>query len=692
MRFLIALKPMFQYHVSKEARVYTLCLFIFSLLWSSTASAQLWSGLLDPSRATDWTQTGVTGGIPNRNTICATINPPATAATINAAIQSCSASGGGVVLLGPGTFTLSEAIGMVNSATPGWPSARNVTVRGAGPDLTTLQFSDYGGNYGLCGAEICFASASVSLGACGIVVGQNTANWTGNYTAGSTQITLDNTTGNFGGYSNSLAVGMYITLDQLNSPAGDATAYRPFVFYAQPYGNPPYDAQGTGRPNRMIAEMHKVIAISGSTVTISPPLAYQYWNINGNNQPQAWWCDNINQLPAGNGVENLTVNNQAGRNPNYIVAFQGAAQSWLKNVRLINGPRAFVGLRTSSNVEIRDSYFYQTIPQPLGLDATGCARAGTMYGIEIFYAGFVKFENNILQQTCAAVTNQPCFVCVIGYNYMVGNLPYQDYTTGIKYGTWVNGIGHAGAVHNVLFEGNDTVNLNFDHSSAEGSSASLSTIFRNRFSGDFPGVSSANEQATIMNQGYERFNSFIGNILGTPGTTLAYENSANVNATVYPTTYNLGWGCGAFETGCSVPKDLITISSMMRWGNFDYNTNNVRWCGNSSSPGWSTICNSKTEIPTDNPVPSMTLPPSLYLYGKPAWFGSIAWPIIGPDVTGGTDVSGHAGNNPAKACYLNVMKGSADGSGSILTFNATTCYGSTTNQAAPAAPTGLKVS
>ena len=64
-------------------------LLLFSLILlclSTPAHAQLWSGILDSSRAVDWSQAGIPGGIPNRTTICSTLNPGATAAQINSAI------------------------------------------------------------------------------------------------------------------------------------------------------------------------------------------------------------------------------------------------------------------------------------------------------------------------------------------------------------------------------------------------------------------------------------------------------------------------------------------------------------------------------------------------------------------------------------------------------------------------------
>ena len=67
-----------------------------------TAQAQIAA-----SRRIDWSQAGVPGGIPNRSTICATLNPGATAAQINSAIAACS---NGVVYLNAGTYNLSAGI------------------------------------------------------------------------------------------------------------------------------------------------------------------------------------------------------------------------------------------------------------------------------------------------------------------------------------------------------------------------------------------------------------------------------------------------------------------------------------------------------------------------------------------------------------------------------------------------------
>src|SRR5437667_11724692 len=162
-----------------------------------TAYAQPWSGILNSSRAIDWSRAG-SGGIPNRTTICATLNPGATAAQINSAIASCPSDQ--VVFLNAGTYNLNTGL-MFNGKS-------NVTLRGAGPDKTFLVFS--GSTGCLVGAtDICITNGR---GLYPLNPG-HTANWTAGYGKGTTSITLDNTTG--------LAVGDVLVLDQLDDSDTD---------------------------------------------------------------------------------------------------------------------------------------------------------------------------------------------------------------------------------------------------------------------------------------------------------------------------------------------------------------------------------------------------------------------------------------------------------------------------------------
>src|SRR5439155_63569 len=93
----------------------------------------------------------------------------------------------------------------------------------------------------------------------------HTANWTAGYAAGSTQITLDNTT--------NLAVGSILILDQL-----DDTSDTGGVYVCATQGVCGTDIPGgAGRPNREQQQFVRVTAISGSTITISPGLYMPNW-------------------------------------------------------------------------------------------------------------------------------------------------------------------------------------------------------------------------------------------------------------------------------------------------------------------------------------------------------------------------------------------------------------------------------
>ena len=116
------------------------------------AAIQAADTTIDPSRRIDWSQAGITGGIPNRSTICATLNPGATAAQINSAIANCPADQ--VVFLNAGTYNLSGGIDVTKS---------HVTLRGAGADKTKIIFSP-GSAAGCRGAwaNVCMGALSGS--------------------------------------------------------------------------------------------------------------------------------------------------------------------------------------------------------------------------------------------------------------------------------------------------------------------------------------------------------------------------------------------------------------------------------------------------------------------------------------------------------------------------------------------------
>lgn len=180
-------------------------LFWTSLLLTSTSNAQQpWSGIISPSRATDWSNVGIPGGIPDGSwTQCgSTIGPYgstgsyASPSTIQNAINACGANQ--YVLLGAGDFYLSGGLNLHN----------NVVLRGSGANQTRVHVSAPAGCNGQ-GAVVCIVGSVTYTGYClpnnvnswncppgGFTPGyQDSANWTGGYSQGSTTITLDNVTG-----------------------------------------------------------------------------------------------------------------------------------------------------------------------------------------------------------------------------------------------------------------------------------------------------------------------------------------------------------------------------------------------------------------------------------------------------------------------------------------------------------------
>jgi len=100
---------------------------------STFGNAQLWSGIIDPSRAVNWANAGIPGGIPSGSwTQCGSTIAAysGSAAAINNAIAACRP--GQFVNLGAGTFNLSSGIDFTHHS--------NVVVRGQGANSTFSRF------------------------------------------------------------------------------------------------------------------------------------------------------------------------------------------------------------------------------------------------------------------------------------------------------------------------------------------------------------------------------------------------------------------------------------------------------------------------------------------------------------------------------------------------------------------------
>jgi hypothetical protein len=118
--------------------------------------------------------------------------------------------------------------------------------------------------------------------------------------------------------------------------------------------------------------------------------------------------------------------------------------------------------------------------------------------------------------------------------------------------------------------------------------------------------------------------SFVGNVLGT-----ATQDPAPYSGFTYEDLYPWAggpvpmWRLGYTPNDWYAPAEVRVVNTTHRHANFDYSTSSVEWV-NGYDP---------------------TLPDSLYLTGKPAFFESLPWPWV--DATGTTKTY----TLPAKARY-----------------------------------------
>ena len=619
--------------------------FMLLVMVPPAAHAQSWSGIIDPSRAVDWSNAGVTGGIPSRTTICATLNPGVTAAQINSAIASCPS--GQVVFLNAGTYSLSAGIDFANHS--------NVTLRGAGANQTFLVFSGGGTTCAGPQADICIQNGDVNWPG----GPSNTANWTAGYAKGTTQITLSNT-------ANITPGRTFLVLDQCNdglvtascagteSDPGDIFNCQVIIVCSIEGG-----VTGDSRWNvRMQEHMAEVIAINGDNVTISPPIYMPNWRVA--QHPKAWKIGTVAGTAKGNGVEDMTLDYTANFAGSAGVGIANAWGNWVYRTRLL-GPagRAHIWVFQSGRIEIRENYFY------------GSGGTSQSYGVDPFQGHSILVINNIFHHVVSPLIIDMGSGNIEAYNYafdMVRN-DFPDLTGAIM------NI-HTGGVGMVLLEGNQT-DGRFTADTFHGSS-NMVTAFRNQLRGREGASTTCTQPITLWS--FHRYYNVIGNVLGHDGYHTTYE-VVTPTAPSNTAIYNIGHGNAC---GIGGPLDDVKVGqTLFRWGNCDLQTDTCRF---ESGEVPSSISPYANAVPANN-----NLPASFFLSSRPSWWGfrgaAITWPAIGPDVTGGNvpNVNGRANKIPAQVCYENSAP---DGGNPYKQFDPLDCYRVSDSSTAPGSDGG----
>jgi hypothetical protein len=740
---------------------------------------QLWSGIIDPSRAVTWTgAAGFPGGtLPDSGwaqcvtTACQAVTSAgssATVAQINAAIASAPSNT--YVALAGGTYNVTSPI--IISAYSSEHS--NVVLRGAGANQTLFVYSGSSGGGGCYGDIVniegdCQYVNGGEGNVCVFAGASTTSTVTaGTYAQGSTYLSIANCGSSkpaTGSLSN-LKVGGIIMVDQLAETNDTGTIWNCATTVTSGTGGCAGNGDGGGmRTNgpcngstceRVQEQGFVVVGINGSVVQVDQPLYLSNWRTS--QQPQAWFATNtITNV----GVEDLSVDTTNESASAFGSTFHVLAcnKCWVAGVRSIDTNRSHIATLYSTHNVIRDNYMFRNQS-----DLT------VSYGYEIGGGWYHLLENNISQQitdsdpSCTA----PCAGNVIDYNFDIDN----SYGSGSGYIVSPFFLHSGGDVMN-LWEGN--IGPGFSTDNIHGTHH-LETVYRNTLPGwqsYCPGVTGGCVVQTIpitLTAG-SRYMNIIGNVLGQAATPLtgalnfantyscaaissiaacsaAYQTNDTHDAMIYDLGYILNTYSPVAYSFCnSLPYGSCTSTGsgatstpygdwdpqvygyLLRWGNYDVVTGAVRWCGNSSDTGWITTCLSTSEIPTtissySNAVPSYgdkgagqsPMPASFYYSSKPSFLSSsVPWPVTGPDVTSGnlgncsggsysgmaataaaqcgsgatlvTAWAGHSNANQAMLCYLNTMGGPPDGTGSVLSFNAATCYGTQTTTQSPAPPT-----
>lgn len=665
---------------------------------TSVFSGPLWSGILDPKRAIDWSSAGAT--IVNRSTPCGTQptllagigNNGANRVSMNNAIAAGVAAGGNCVINeGAGTWYFDSAwliLSTSNTVVQG-----KVTIRGAGANSTFNVWTALGA----AGATIYAANNNTNYSG----GPQNVASWTAGYSQGTTSITLNTVT--LGSIQN-LHAGSLLILDQLDNTADPGN----IIMMQETGSNGSHSTlggSGIGRPgtgtcdstntgNGCRAQMQQVsvtscvgansaacdsgTATAPYTVVITPGIYAPNWN--AGQSPGAWWSTGV--ALTGIGIENMSID-AAANNGTAEFYWTNVINSWIKGVRGISTAMyAHAKIYQSSHITIRDSYFY------------GSGGASNSYGLDPGYGSCDNLiENNITQHIATGYILEGGCGNVFGYNYAVDNY----YTPG---GNWQQGdvYSHGPNYYN-LIEGHEGIEVEMDDIHDPNF---METVHRSYFSGFDPGGGNTKtlQTSAVQLNAWTRYDHFVGNVLGgANGISNNYSAEPAASGTCGSLTvgnksvFNIGWSgnggtmfapLGTCPSGLgaafSINNDTLVSSTIMRWGNYDAVTAANRFCTANGVPIGACTADEKGDGAATYPAlasPSSILPASFYLGAKPAfWNSGIPYPPIGPDVTGGSigSVGGHAYHNPAGNCYLNVMGGAVNGSSGPLTFDPMACY------------------
>ncbi|MCM0082098.1 glycoside hydrolase family 55 protein [Geomonas sp. Red32] len=395
------------------------------------------------------------------------------------------------------------------------------------------------------------------------------------------------------------SVGDVIQIDQLNNASGN-----PVVTNVGNNGTCSWCGRASG--TRSLGMLNRVAAVpSSTTATLEIQLS---WNFSASQSPQA---TKINGTTSDAGIESLTVDNSASGSSSQTsdgctIAMYGTNNCWLLRVEAIGSYETMVRVKQAYRNTVRGCKFHEGVPA-LPINGTSYATSRA-YGIWIGPGSGNLFENNQLYHLFMPhKLDGPTSANVFAYNYIT-----QLYYTNTN---WNLGVFEFHGAHPSmnLFEGNygDGRILADD----VWGSSSHNTFFRNRQTLT-PNKTGAGWDMDLQKNA--QYYNAIGNVMGSGVESLYEANNMTLSGQL--AIFRLGYtGDG---DGDASGNDSQVAATLLLHGNWDSVNKTVMYNGSNDT----------------------VLPPSLYLTGKPAWWGTMQWPAIGPDVSPMYPTAPGAGN------------------------------------------------
>jgi PKD repeat protein len=354
----------------------------------------------------------------------------------------------------------------------------------------------------------------------------------------------------------------------------------------------------TDGPGQNLKTIHRITAKNGNTLAITPPLPY---TLTASLSPKAAYCPGTGMTLCG--IEDLTVNNSGGVNA--IISLNNADRCWIKGVETYNADNMFIWTYECLQCEVRRSYCYHAKGSPNNPDG---------YGVYLYEGStYCLVEDNIFYELAAGCLQSKSSCNAFLYNYgwktTFNNAPWQFCMMNCNHGA-----------HDMmdLWEGNMAEQWQND---AYHGSASHQTLFRNWFHGLHPSATTNRKMVDIGRAGY--YHNVVGNVLGDASWTPASYEMTGQPGYSQSCIYRLGYPnmtdndlapaiAWSQIYGLTYPDPKVK-STLLRHGNYDYFNRATQW-----DPG----------------ISDHNLPDSLFYTAKPAYFGALPWPPIGPDVAG----------------------------------------------------------